>query len=108
MSYVLVSRQAIIFNKSTIAEMLYNRQSQTNWVPAMNDAHFDIALKILEYINSEKGSFEALTESLGMDDITLTLWLKTLMGVGYLKKEKLDSYSITQEGLMKLRYHSHR
>jgi Mn-dependent DtxR family transcriptional regulator len=59
----------------------------------------------LNYINSGKGSFEALAESLSIDDNTLTLWLQTLVGAGYLEKEKPDGYRLTQKGLAKLRRH---
>ena len=61
------------------------------------------ALSILRYIKSGKGSFEALAESLAIDDATLTLWLQTLVGAGYLEKEKPDGYRLTKKGLLKLR-----
>lgn len=67
---------------------------------------FDIVLNVLRYINSGKGSFDALAESLGMDGATINLWLKTLVPEGYLKKEKADEYTITKKGVAELRFHS--
>ena len=67
---------------------------------------FAITLKILRHVYENKGSFDALAKSLGMERATLRLWLLTLAAEGYLRKNGKGEYAITDRGSEELQFHA--
>ena len=67
---------------------------------------FVITLKILRYVYDDKGSFDTLAESLGMEEATLRLWLLTLVSEGYLWKNGRSEYVVTGKGFEELQFHA--
>jgi predicted transcriptional regulator len=68
---------------------------------------FQIAVDIISHIKSNNGRlyFDSLCRSLDLDQNTLQLWIYTLAGMGYIKKEGPGDYAVTKKGEFKLGCH---
>lgn len=62
--------------------------------------NFKVALGILLDIKNNNGKLES-----DLDKDTLKLWLYTLIGMGYIRKETRDYYVITEKGRKELHQH---